>query len=254
MKSYLRSEIKSLREGGKRLACILYKVADIVKPGISTKELDIFAEKLIRDGGDKPAFLHYKPSGADRPYPASLCVSVNDEIVHGIPSDRVLKEGDLVGLDLGLVHDGLITDTAITVCVGNITKEKQNLIDATKEALYAGISVARAGAYIGDIGNAIEESIKPYGYGLIEELGGHGVGRKVHEEPFIANYGKKGTGIKLEAGMVIALEPMFTLGAKKIILGKDGFTFKTKDGSVSAHFEHTILITDGDPEILTEKN
>ncbi|MFC1775601.1 type I methionyl aminopeptidase [Patescibacteria group bacterium] len=252
MKPYSQKEIDLLREGGKRLANILHTVAREVRPGVTTKELDTLAEKLIRDGGDEPAFLNYKPEGASRPYPASLCVSVNNEIVHGLPGDRVLEQGDIVGLDLGLTHGGLVTDSAITVPVGNISKEKQWLSDATLGALHAGIDAARAGNTIGDIGHAIEEFIKPYGYGLIEELGGHGVGRKVHEEPFIANYGKKGTGMKLMPGVVIALEPMFTLGGKDVILAKDGFTFKTADRSTSAHFEHTILITDDEPEILTQ--
>jgi len=252
MAIYSQKEIEILREGGRRLAEILQKVKDEVRPGISTKELDLFAEKLIRDGGDVPAFLYYSPPGSDYPYPASLCVSVNDEVVHGIPSNkRVLEEGDVVGLDLGLVHDGLVTDCAITVPVGQISKEKQKLILTTKNALFEGIRSAKAGNTTGDIGNAIESCINVRKYGLVEQLGGHGVGREVHEEPFVPNYGKKGRGQKLKVGQVLALEPMLTLGTKDVFLDKDGYTFKTKDASVSAHFEHTILITDGDAEILT---
>lgn len=246
-------DLQALRNGGRRLAKLLKKVSERVVPGVTTSELNKFAEKLIRDGGDTPAFLHYTPDGADRPYPATLCVSVNDEIVHGIPNEKpqTLKEGDIVGLDCGLVHGGLIVDAAVTVSVGKIDSSIQKLIKVTKEALSIGIAAAHIGNTVGDIGHAIESFAKPYGYGIVRELGGHGVGKKVHEEPSIPNYGVSGSGMKLVSGMVLALEPMLNEGTENIILDKDGYTFKTADGKKSAHFEHTILITDGEAEILT---
>lgn len=246
-------ERHTLREGGKRLARVLRLVAEIVKPGVTTSELNELAEKLIRDGGDTSAFLHYTPDGVKKPYPATLCVSVNDEIVHGIPNEhpRTLVKGDIVGLDCGLTHNGLILDSAVTVSVGKIDSSAQKLIKVTKEALSVGIAAARVGNTIGDIGHAIESFAKPYGYGIVRELGGHGVGKRVHEEPSIPNYGTPGSGMKLISGMVLALEPMLNEGTENITLDSDGYTFKTADGKISAHFEHTILVTDGEPEILT---
>ena len=245
-------EIEILREGGKRLAVVLYKVKEIVKPGISTKELDEYAEKLIREGGDEPAFLNYCPVGAKTSYPASLCVSVNEEVVHCIPNEeKILKEGDIVSLDLGLKHKNLFTDMAITVPVGEISNSSKKLLETTEKALCAGIDAAREGNRVGDIGFAIESFVRPHRYGIVEVLAGHGVGRAVHEDPYIPNFGKKGTGAVLKKGMVIAIEPMINNGTKNVVLDKDGWTFRTADGKKSAHFEHTILITDGEPEILT---
>ena len=199
-----------------------------------------------------PAFLNYQPEGAKYPYPASLCVSVNDEVVHGIPSEeRILKEGDIVGLDLGLKHKNLFTDMAITVPVGKIDKESAKLLDVTQRALAKGISAARGGNTVGDISHAVESEVRPHGYGIVEVLSGHGVGRSIHEDPYIPNFGKPGTGEKLVSGMVVAIEPMINLGTKNVKLDPDGYTYRTRDGSRSAHFEHTVLITNGDPEILT---
>jgi methionyl aminopeptidase len=235
------------------LAAVLQKVAEKVCSGISTKELDDYARTLIEAGGDTAAFLNYKPEGASYPYPASLCVSINNEIVHGIPkSDRILKEGDIVSIDLGLKHKGLFTDHAITVPVGKISKQSQLLLDVTQESLQAGIMVACGGNRVGDISAAVEASIKPYGFGIVRELSGHGVGKKIHEDPYIPNFGRKGTGAVLQPGMVIAIEPMINEGTAEVVLAEDDYTFKTKDGKRSAHFEHTILITEGDPEILTQ--
>jgi len=251
---YNKEEIRVLREGGKRLSHVLDQVETAVASGVSTKELDDIAERLIREGGDIPAFLNYTPEGAPVKYPATLCVSVNDEIVHGIPdSNRVLKEGDIVGIDLGLKHEGLFVDMARTVAVGKISEEDKHLISITKKALDAGIDAARGGGYIGDIGDVIENVVNGTGFSIVEELGGHGVGHNVHEGPFIPNFGKKGTGPKLKPGMVLALEPMINIGSKDVVLSfEDGYTFSTEDGKKSAHFEHTILITDGAPEILTQ--
>lgn len=246
-------EIEILREGGKHLAQVLDVVQEAVRPGVSTKDLDAIAERTICELGDTPAFLGYQPYGADFPYPGTICISINDEIVHGIPKEnRILKEGDIVGLDLGLIHKGLITDSARTVGVGKISEKAQKLIDATKKALAVGISVAVPGMHIGDIGYAIERFVKPHKYGIVRELGGHGVGRHVHEEPFIPNWGnRKGVGAKLKPGMVIAIEPMLNEGKRGIVLDKDGYTYRTQDRSLSAHFEHTIAITKEGNEILT---
>ncbi|MBP6911744.1 MAG: type I methionyl aminopeptidase [Candidatus Pacebacteria bacterium] len=247
-----KEEIEILREGGKRLGTILAKVAKKVAPGVSAVELDRYAEELIRDQGDEPAFLHYTPEGISYPFPASLCVSINNEIVHGIPDEQVLKNGDIVSIDLGLKHRGLYTDHAITVAVGNVPKSSLELMYRTREALYVGISAARGGATTGDVGYAIEQYIKDFGYGIVRGLSGHGVGRAIHEDPFIPNYGKRGKGELLRPGMVVALEPMITLGTWEAVPDANEYLYKTADGSRSAHFEHTILITEGEAEILTE--
>jgi methionyl aminopeptidase len=246
-------EIKILREGGKRLAMILHKVKEKVAPGVSTKELDTYAEELIKEGGDSPAFLNYQPEGANIPFPASLCVSVNDEVVHGIPSkDRILEEGDIVSIDLGLKHGGLYTDMAMTVPVGTISASSVKLLKVTEQALQVGIESAQAGFTVGDIGHAIESFVQPHRYSIVEVLSGHGVGRHIHEDPYIPNFGKPNKGAKLVPGMVIAIEPMLNNGTKNVKIDKDEYTFRTADGKRSAHFEHTILITEKGPEILTK--
>lgn len=246
------AEIEALREGGRRLGQILAEVGKMVAPGVSTAELDAYAEKLIRAQGDEPAFLGYTPEGVSYPYPASLCVSVNNEIVHGIPkSDHILKDGDIVTIDLGLKHKGLYTDHAITLPVGKISKKDKKLMEVGREALYVGIEEARAGNRVGDIGFAIEKFVKPYKYGIIRGLSGHGVGREIHEDPYVPNYGKKGTGDLLKPGMVIAIEPMLSEDTWEAKLMPDDYTYITEDGTKAVHFEHTVLITDGEPEILT---
>lgn len=244
-------DIMHLRESGKRLARVLLAVRDAIAPGVTTGELDQLAEKLIRDGGDIPPFKGYTPHGARTPFPAALCVSVNDEIVHGIPGDRVIEEGDIVSIDLGVTHHGLVTDSAMSVIAGSAPKEVRKLVERTHEALMLGIKAARGGAHIGDIGAAIEAVANAEGYGIVRELGGHGVGHAVHEDPYVPNYGRKGDGPILKPGMVLALEPMFMLGSEEIRLMPDGYTIITEDGALSAHWEHTILITNGAPEILT---
>ena len=248
-----RKEIALLREGGRRLAQILKTVAVEVRSGVSSKTLNELAEKLMRAGGDTPSFLGYSPSGAKRPFPAALCVSVNDEVVHGIPNEeeKILKEGDTVTLDAGLIHGGLFTDSAITVGVGNIDEKARTLLETTEEALAVGIRAVRAGATTGDIGFAIETFVKPFGYGIVRELAGHGVGYAVHEDPFVPNFGKKGEGVVLKAGMVIAIEPMLNEGSAGVKLAPDGYTYRTKDGSRSAHFEHTVVVTENGCDILT---
>ncbi|MEK7106540.1 MAG: type I methionyl aminopeptidase [Patescibacteria group bacterium] len=246
-----KEEIEILREGGHRLASILAKVATKVAPGISTAELDKYAHDLIVEGGDEPAFLNYKPEGQAKAYPASLCTSVNNEVVHGIPSkSKILKEGDIISIDLGLKHKGMFTDHAITVPVGKINKASQELLGITHESLLVGIEEAKGGNTVGDIGHAIEKFVARK-YGIVRELSGHGVGKKIHEDPYIPNYGKKGKGQKLIPGMVVAIEPMLNIGKADIVTLSDGYTIKTADGSRSAHFEHTVLITEGEAEILT---
>jgi methionyl aminopeptidase len=249
-----KEDIAILREGGKRHAQILHILAGMVKPGLPVLELEHRARELIAEGGDTASFLNYQPAGARRPYPAALCVSINEEVVHGIPTEdnRVLCEGDIVSIDLGLTHNKLITDAAITVPVGKISPELQQLIDVTKKALAIGIKAARGGKHVGDIGNAIERFVLPYKYGVVDELSGHGVGYDVHEDPFVPNFGEAGKGESLRPGMVIAIEPMLNLGMADVVLGADGYTFTTADGQPSAHFEHTVVITKSGAEVLTQ--
>lgn len=249
-----KEEIDILREGGRRLALILQEVAKSIKPGVSTFDLNELAYNLATENGDYPSVLNYRPKGAKRAYPASICISINDEVVHGIPNEnpRILKEGDVVSLDMCLTHKKLITDSSITVPVGKIDSVAQKLLNVTKDSLNAGIKSARGNKHVGDIGFAVERVAKANGFSVVEDLCGHGVGYSVHEDPFIPNYGERGKGEKLKPGMVICIEPMLNEGEKNIYLDKDGYTYKTRDGSRSAHFEHTIVITNGDPEVLTK--
>jgi len=249
-----KKDIPILREGGRHLAEVLKAVGDAVRPGVSTDTLNTLAEKMIRDFGDIPSLIGYTPRGATRPYPATICISINDEVVHGIPNENpsIIKEGDVVGLDCVLTHKGLLVDSALTVIAGKGDVGAEALLEATKEALMAGIKMAKPGGYIGDISAAIEAVGVMRGYGIVFELGGHGVGNSVHEEPYVPNVGDAGTGAQLTPGLVIAIEPMFTEGTPRVKLLKDGYTFVTKDGSRAAHFEHTILITENGHQILTE--
>lgn len=247
-------DLEHLRESGKRLARVVKTVSEMVRPGIKTDELNREAERMIKEGGDIPAFLNYAPRGADRGFPGTMCISVNEEVVHGIPNEdvRTLEEGDIVSLDCGLTHNGLITDHAVSVIAGTPrSKDDEDMLVATREALMAGIDAARPGNRIGDISAAIENVGMKYGYGMVYELGGHGVGHKVHEEPYVPNVGDPGTGEELLPGMVIAIEPMLTHGDPDVELLKDGYTFVTRDGSWAAHFEHTVIITENGPEIAT---
>ena len=249
-------EIELLREGGRRLGRVLGALSREVRPGRNIADLDRLAYTMITEAGDAPAFLNYRPQGADRPYPASVCISINDEIVHGIPTEgeKVLREGDIVTLDTGIIHEGLVTDSAVTVGVGAISEEATLLLTATERGLYAAIDVVRAGIHVGDIGAAIEEVAKSSHLAIYRELVGHGVGYSVHEDPYIPNFGKKGAGSILKAGTVIAIEPMFGLGTEEIILEADGYTYSSADGSLSAHFEHTIVVTEDGAEILTSRS
>jgi methionyl aminopeptidase len=241
-------------EAGRRLGVVLEALEKVVAPGVTTGALDALSEKLIRDGGDLPAFKGYTPEGARTPYPATCCISVNDEVVHGIPSaSRVLKDGDIVSLDLGLVHDGFIVDSAVTVPVGKIDKSTAQLLSVTREALESAIIAARPGARVGDISHATESAFKGSEFSIVRVLGGHGVGREVHEEPFIANFGHPGTGVEIKSGMVLALEPIANEGKAAVSIASDGYTYRTKDGSKSAHFEHTILVEDGATLVITRR-
>jgi methionyl aminopeptidase len=244
---------EDLIEAGKRLAAVLTACAKAAKPGVSAQELDDLAERLIRDGDDIPAFLGYTPEGAGRKYPATLCVSINDEVVHGIPNEgrKVLKTGDLVSLDLGLIHEGIVVDAAATVAVGKASKKDAALLRATEEALAAGIAAAKPGGRVGDISHAIEQVLKKAGVAVVKALGGHGVGERVHEEPFVANFGKAGEGPELVEGMVLALEPIASAGKGAIVLRPDGYTYATRDGSRASHHEHTILIEKAGARIIT---
>lgn len=246
-----KEEIEKLREGGRITARILAETAKRALPGVSTKELDTFVYEVVTSEGYYPAFLKYKPEGARKPFPASICISVNAEVVHGIPGSKVLKQGDIVSLDLGLNYKGVFLDHAVTVGVGNISKEDARLLYTTQEALYKGIEQAVPGARIGDISHAIEKVGKGEKLGIVRGLSGHGVGRYIHEDPYIPNYGKAGKGEVIKAGMVFAIEPMFTLGSDAVVELSDGYTIRTGDGSRAAHFEHTVLVTEEGPEILT---
>jgi methionyl aminopeptidase len=248
-------EIIILREGGRRLAKIVRTLGEMLAPGVALKELDKKAKVLMKEFEVKPAFLNYTPGGAKRPFPSVLCICVNDEIVHGVPSESgyVIKDGDIVTLDAGVIYKGLYTDHAITYPVGKIPMETKRLLKATKEALQEGINAIKVGGHIGDIGEAVERVALRYGFSIINGLAGHGVGYAVHEDPYVPNFGKHGEGEELISGMVIAIEPMFSAGSPNIKLLKDGYTYSTKDGSLSAQFEHTVAITDEGPIILTKE-
>ena len=248
------AEIALLKTGGRILAGILKKLAAMVKVGVSTAELEKAAEKMILAAGGRPSFKGYRVKN-EKPFPTVICASLNDEIVHApaLPS-RILKEGDIIGLDIGMEYPfpgGLFTDTAVTVGAGKISKEAGRLMNATREALKIGISTVKPGRSIADIGRAIENYAKKHGVGIVRDLVGHGVGYAVHEAPRIPNYFDASlSSLEIKKGMVLALEPMFTLGGEEIKCGPDGFTCQTADGSLSAHFEHTIVVTEKGAEII----
>ncbi|MBU3969117.1 type I methionyl aminopeptidase [Patescibacteria group bacterium] len=246
-------ELEILREGGKRLAFVVSELVKKTKVGISTIELDKLAHVLMKKQGGKPAFLNYKTEKESKPYPASVCISIDEDIVHCVPTkEKIIKDGDIVSIDLGFEYKKFITDMAYTVGVGKVDKTGKKLIKTTKTALLSGIKEAKAGNHIGDIGFVIEKIAQKNNFSVFQELVGHGVGQKLHEDPLIPNFGKKGMGEELKEGMVLAIEPMIGEGGGDIISGQDGFTYRTKDGKRSAHFEHTIVITKNGPEILTK--
>lgn len=247
-------EVNLLREGGKLHALILKELAKAVVPGVSTEELNSLTLLLAKEHNVVPAFLGYTPQGVHRPFPAAVCISINEQVVHGIPNEkpRIISEGDIVSVDLGLSYKGMITDAAITVPAGQIDAESKRLLEITKSALDAGIRAAKGGGHIGDIGAAVQKTVSGSGFNIVEILAGHGVGYTVHEDPYVPNIGRKGEGDMLKPGMVLAIEPIINAGNGRIIFSKDGYTTKTVDGKRSAHFEHTILITEGEAEVLTQ--
>ncbi len=244
-----------MRQGGKILASILREIKGKVEIGVTTDFLNDEANRLCGKHKVIPSFLNYTPYGAERPYPSSICISVNDEVVHGMPNEnpKILKEGDIITLDMGITYKGLVVDSAITVGVGKIDAEAEKLLKGTEESLAAGIAAAKIGKKTGDIGAAIEKVINKYGFGIPEELGGHGVGHSVHEDPFVPNFGKPRQGAAIKNGMTFAIEPIINEGTKRIVLAPDGYTYRTADGKRSAHFEHTVAIVDGVAEILTQE-
>ncbi|MCX6812871.1 MAG: type I methionyl aminopeptidase [Candidatus Azambacteria bacterium] len=246
------NELKILREGGKILAEVLKKISEFAKPGISTGFLNQKAREMILTRGALPSFEGYKSSFSDKPYPAAICVSLNNIVVHGLPSEKViLKEGDILKLDLGVKYKNFFTDAAITIGIGKMTDEKNKLINATKRALEFAVNRMDLKSHIGDIGYVIENYVEREGLSVVKVLVGHGVGFAVHEEPSVPNYGKIGGGPVLKSGMVLAIVPMVTLGSGEVKLSKDGFGYETVDGSFSAHFEHTVAVTNDGCLILT---
>ena len=241
-------EIAAMREAGRLNAEVRGLLRHAVRPGATGRELDQLAKREIALRGAEPTFLDYAPGGRP-PYPGAICFSVNEQLVHGIPVDRALKEGDIVSIDLGVTYRGWVSDAAFTVGVGEIAPEAEELLRVTEAALWTGIGAARPGAYLGDVSYAIADGAG--GYGIIEQYGGHGVGRTMHEEPHILNKGRRGTGVRLKAGMVLALEPMFSRGHPDTAEGSDGWTVSMRDGSLCAHFEETIAVIDGEPQVLT---
>lgn len=240
------SEIELMRESNRLLAEVHKALEESIRPGMTTLDVDRLGEKLIRERGGIPNFKNYNG------YPASICVSVNDEVVHGIPSKyRVLQEGDIVSLDAGLIYKGYHSDAARTHAVGKVSLEKQKLMDVTKQSFFEGMKYAKAGNYLYDISNAIDAYVSQFGYGIVRDLVGHGIGTHLHEDPQIPNFAQKKRGIKLAPGMTLAVEPMINMGTWQVEFLSDGWTVVTKDGLPSAHYENTILITEGEPEILT---
>ncbi|MDC4223375.1 MAG: type I methionyl aminopeptidase [Candidatus Manganitrophus sp.] len=242
-----KEEVAKIAKASRIVAESLEAVRAYLKPGMTTKELDLFVEKQIRERGGTPAFKGY------RNYPATLCISVNEEVVHGIPSpDKVIKEGDIVGLDLGAIYDGFYGDSAVTVAVGEVKPEAKRLIQVTEESLYAGIAQACEGSRLSDISHAVQSHVEQAGFSVVTDFVGHGIGRALHEEPQIPNFGPPGRGPRLREGMVLAIEPMVNMGKAAVRVLEDRWTAVTADGSLSAHFEHTIAVTKEGPVILSK--
>ncbi|MDP2695895.1 MAG: type I methionyl aminopeptidase [bacterium] len=244
-------EIEIMRKAGRILAATAKQILELAKPGVKLKYLDTIARNLIEKAGAKPSFLNYQPYGAIKPYPCSICASVNEVIVHGVPREHLLKPGDILKLDFGVNYDGYNADAAWTVPIGEISIEAQKLIDTTREALNRGVAAAKVGNKLGDIGYAISSYVKAQGLHISEGLTGHGIGKELHEEPSVFNEGQKGSGFKIEPGLVIAIEPMVAIGTSEVIQLDDD-SYATADGSLSAHFEHTVAITKNGVEILTK--
>ena len=240
-------EIEKMREAGRIVAEVLDLISENIKPGVTTKALDKLAADHFRKRNSKPAFLGYQG------FPANICVSIDEEVVHGIPSNRKLVEGQIVSIDVGSILDGYYGDAARTFAVGKIEPEAKKLLEVTEEALQRGIKKCVVGGKLGDIGHAIQSYVEAQGFSVVRDLVGHGIGRRMHEDPQVPNYGERDTGVELKEGLVIAIEPMINAGRYDIRIMSDGWTIVTADGSISAHFEHTIAITEKGPEILTKR-
>ena len=243
------AEVQKMRTSGRLLAEVIRAVRDAVDTGVTTAELDALTEREIRSRGARPAFKGYQV-GRDV-FPASLCASKNDQVVHGIPDDEPLAEGDLISLDFGLEFDGYFADSAFSAYLGTPPQRVQQLLDVTEEALYTAVSCAKSGARVGDLGHRIQTKCEAAGFGVVRNFVGHGIGRNLHEEPAVPNFGKRGTGLSLRSGMCLAIEPMVTMGSARTLTLGDRWTVVTRDGSLAAHFEHTVLLTEDGPEILT---
>lgn len=253
MKIFLKTEdeIELMRKANRLVGSTLGEISKHIKPGVTTLQLDRIAESYIRDNGAVPTFKNY-PNPFGNPFPASICTSVNDVVVHGIPDNKtVLREGDIISVDCGALLNGFNGDSCYTFCVGEVSNEVRKLLQVTKESLYRGIENAVAGKHVGDIGHAVQTYCESKGYGVVRELTGHGIGREMHEEPSVPNYGAAGSGVLLKAGMCIAIEPMITLGNRSLCMMSDCWTIKTCDGKPAAHFEHTVAVYRGKAEILS---
>ena len=244
-------EIELMRAANQLVAGTLAEVRRHIRPGVTTKELDRVADEFIRDNGGVPTFKDFPNPCGGTPFPASICTSVNDVVVHGVPNDTPLADGDIVSVDCGVLLNGFNGDSCYTFCVGEVTDEVVQLLDVTKKALYEGIANACQGKRIGDISYAVQAQCESYGYGVVREFVGHGIGRKMHEDPQVPNYGRKGNGPMIKSGMCIAIEPMITMGSPKVYMAEDNWTIKTRDGKPAAHFEHTIAVHKGKVEILS---
>jgi methionyl aminopeptidase len=246
-----RRDVEAMREAGRHVAEILLEMREIAKPGVCTREFDEHAKRAIADRGLESSFVGYGPGGLP-PYPAAVCVSVNEEIVHGIPGSRELKEGDILSLDFGIIFAGFHADSAVTIPIGEVSEEAGALIETTHAALYEGVAKMKKGNRLSDIGAAVQQKAESHGYSVVRQFVGHGIGRDLHEPPQIPNYGRPGRGPRLLPGMVFAIEPMVNVGTEAVRMLEDEWTAVTADGALSAHFEHTILISEDGPEILTK--
>ena len=253
MKIFLKTEdeIELMRQANQLVGKTLGELAKHIKPGVTTLRLDKIADEFIRDHGATPTFKGF-PNPYGGPFPASICTSVNDVVVHGVPNkETVLKEGDIISIDCGTLLNGFNGDSCYTFCVGEISEEVKTLLKTTKESLYLGIENAQAGKHLGDISSAVQDHCEAQGYGIVRELTGHGIGREMHEDPQVPNYGRRGNGVMLKKGMCLAIEPMITMGKRDIWLDQDRWTIRTRDGKPAAHFEHTIVVRKGKAEILS---
>lgn len=243
-------EIELLRQANLLVGRTLGEIAKVVAPGVTTKQLDKLAEEYIRDNGAEPTFKGF-PNPYGSPFPASICTSVNDTVVHGIPNDKPLKEGDIVSVDCGTLLNGFNGDSCYTFCVGEVADDVRQLLRTTKESLYLAIDQAIVGHRLGDVSAAVQDHCEKHGYGIVREFVGHGIGKEMHEDPMVPNYGRRGNGIMLKNGLCIAIEPMITMGSQEVYMDADRWTIKTKDGKPAAHYEHTIAIHHGKAEIMS---